>query len=147
VNVSPVDRIRELGGELFLAGDRLKYRIPTGNPEARHLIAEIRRDRTAIIAMLRDIESKAPSLDEVKNMLPPGVTLVSYCPKEAPFDVAPVSVVTNAGRFFRAYLTDLRWRLEHPGGHAAPPLPDILAKLAEAGLELQIGAANVANTQ
>ncbi len=68
MNVSPVDRIRELGGELFLAGDRLKYRIPAGNPEARHLIAEIRRDRTAIIAMLRDIESKAPSLDQVKNM-------------------------------------------------------------------------------
>jgi hypothetical protein len=55
--------------------------------------------------------------------------------------VAPISVVTNAGNFYRAYLRDLRWRVEHPDGRAAPPLPTILAKLADAGLELELSNA------
>ena len=50
-----------------------------------------------------------------------------------------MSVVANAGKFFRAYLGDLRWRVEHPEGYVAPPLADILSKLADAGLELRIG--------
>ncbi|MCJ7501477.1 MAG: hypothetical protein MUP80_00255 [Acidobacteriia bacterium] len=135
-SVSPLDRFWELGGELFLSGDRLRYRIPADDPEAHQLLAEIRRDREAVIEMMRDRESKPPSLDEVTAMLPPGVRILRYEPKAVPFAVAPVSVVTSAGKFYRAYLRDLRWRVEHPGGCAAPPLADILAKLADAGLDL-----------
>jgi hypothetical protein len=133
---SPIDRIRELGGELFLSGDRLKYRIPADDPEARHLLTEIRQNREAVIEMLRDAESRPPSLKEVQAMLPAGLRLLRYEPKPVPFAVAPVSVVTNGGRFFRRYLKDLAWRVAHPDGYAAPQLADILAKLADAGLEL-----------
>ncbi len=49
--------------------------------------------------MLRDIESKPPSLEEVRASLPPGVKLVRYEPKQSPIAVAPVSVVTNVGIF------------------------------------------------
>jgi hypothetical protein len=133
---SPIDRIRELGGELFLSGDKPRYRIPADNPKAHRLLAEIRQDREAVVTMLRDIESKAPSLEEVRAMLPSCVRVLRYEPKAAPFEVAPVSVVTNAGKFFRAYLKDLAWRMEHPDGRAAPPVADILAKLADAGLDL-----------
>ena len=136
--VSAIDRLRELGGELFLEGDRLTYRIPAGNVEARQLLEVLRRDRDAVAAMVRELQSLPPSLELVKASFPPGITLVSYQPKAAPFAVAPVSVVTNAGRFFHAYLRDLNWRLEHPDEYAAPPLPDILAKLAEGGLELAL---------
>jgi hypothetical protein len=86
--------------------------------------------------MLRGLESRPPSLDEVTAMLPPGARVVRYEPKAAPFEIAVFSVVTDAGTFFRQYLRDLVWRVQHPGGYAAPPLPDILAKLAEAGLTL-----------
>jgi hypothetical protein len=100
------------------------------------LVTKLRRDRDAALAFLKDQENKPPSLEEVKAALPRGVTLVSYQPKQSPFAVAPVSVVNNAGKFFRAYLRDLAWRLEHPDGYTAPPLADILSKLADAGLEL-----------
>jgi hypothetical protein len=123
---------------LFLAADKVRYRIPADDPEARRLLAEIRQDREAVIAMLRDAESRPPSLEEVTAILPASVRVLRYQPKPAPFAVAPVSVVTNAGKFFRAYLSDLGWRLEHPEGHAAPSLSDILAKLADAGLELAL---------
>ena len=135
---SPLDRLKEIGGELFLDGDGIRYRIPADNPEARQLLAEIRKDRDAILALLRDRENIAPSIEEVRTALPPGVRLVSYQPKEAPFAVAPVSVVTNAGIFYRAYLRDLKARLEKPEGYHCPPLADIMGKLGDAGLELQI---------
>jgi hypothetical protein len=135
---SPIDRLRELGGELRLEGDKIRYRIPA-TQEAREVITAIRRDRDAVIAMLRDSGSKPPTLEEVEAALPVGVRLVSYQPKEAPFAVVPVSVVTNAGIFYRTHLRDLRARLEKPDGYQCPSLADIMSKLADAGLELKIG--------
>jgi hypothetical protein len=76
-------------------------------------------------------------------MLPAGVRVLRYEPKAVPFSVGPVSIVTNAGKFFRAYLRGLHWRVEHPNGYAAPPLADILRKLEDAGLELRIDQPSV----
>jgi len=108
-------------------------------PEVAALVSELHARRDDAITILRDTGSRPPSVEEIQAALPSGVTLVSYQPRQTPFVVAPVSVVTNAGRFFRAYLRDLKWRLDHPDGYAAPPLTDILSKLADAGLELKIG--------
>jgi hypothetical protein len=135
-----VGRLRDIGGTLYLAGERLRYRIPTGHPEATQLLAQIRQNREAVVAALRDLESRPPSIEEVERMLPAGVWVTRYNPKTAPFAVAPVSIVVNAGKFFRAYLMDLRSRLAHPDSHSTSPLPDLLAKLAEAGLELRVEA-------
>lgn len=134
-----LDSVRELGGELVLDGNKLRYRLPDC-PEAREVLEQVRRDSAAIKALLRDRESLPPTLEEVKGSLPPGVNLVSYRPKQAPFAVAPVSVVTNAGKFFRAYLRDLAVRMAKPESYAAPPLADIVGKLADAGLELSLDA-------
>ena len=139
---SPIDRLRELGGELFLYGETVRYRIPADCQEARRIITELRRNRDALAAMLRDRESKPPSREEVEAALPAGVQVVSYQPKQPPFAVAPVSVVTDAGKFFRAYLRDLKVRLEKPEGYHCPPLMDILGKLSDAGLELKIESEN-----
>lgn len=65
--------------------------------------------------------------------------MIHPLPRHVPFAVAPVSIVTSAGKFFRAYLRDLGIRLAKPENYAAPPLADILGKLADAGLELAIG--------
>jgi hypothetical protein len=135
---NPIDRLRELGGEVFLDGGRLKYRIPD-TPEANEVIEEIRQNREAIREMLSEQASKPPSLEEVRAILPPGVKVASYAPKQTPFAVAPVSIVTTAGKFYRTYLKDLAWRLKHPQSYAAPPLADILAKLADAGLLVELG--------
>ncbi len=142
---SPIDRLRELGGELFLQGETIRYRIPADSEEAHEVIAELRRNRDALAAMLQDRENNPPSLAEVKAALPPGVRLVSYQPEQAPFAVAPISIVTNAGKFFRAYLRDLRWRMEHQDGYAAPPLADVLSKLSDAGLQLNLKLNEVNN--
>jgi hypothetical protein len=139
-DTSAMDRLRELGGKLFLDGERQRYRIPARNAEACRILEELRRNRDAVAEMLREQQSNPPTLDEVKAMLPPSVRLVSYRPKEVPFSVAPVSIVTNAGKFYRAYLADLARRIEKPDGYHCPPLADILGKLADAGLQLDIQA-------
>jgi hypothetical protein len=135
---SPIDRLRELGGSLWLEGETLRYRIPAGNPEAHEVLADLRRNREALRAMLQDQESMAPSVNEVTSTLPSGVRLVSYQPKRAPFAVATVSIVTNAGKFYRTYLSDLARLLAQPRTGSCPPLADILGKLADAGQDLKV---------
>jgi len=134
-----IDRLTELGCAVRVEGERLKVRGPN-LPEVAGLVSELRTQRDEALAILKEAGGNAPSLAEVKAALPHRVRLVSYNPKETPFAVAPVSVVTNAGRFFRAYLSDLRARLENPEGYYCPPLTEILAKLADAGLELALRA-------
>jgi len=72
--------------------------------------------------------------------LPRGVRLVRYSPKKPPVAVAPIAIVTDVDRFIHSYLRDLQFRLEHPKAHACAPLYEILAKLAEVGVELEIDA-------
>jgi hypothetical protein len=135
--IDVLDRLSSFGCQVPLEGDKLKVRGPD-RPEVEVLVSELRREREAAIAFLRDRESKPLSLEEVKAVFPPGVRLVNYEPKQPPFAVAPVSIVTNAGKFYRAYLKDLALRLAKPKGYHCPPLADILSKLADAGLELEI---------
>jgi len=134
--IDVLDRLSSFGCQVRVEGDKLKVRGPD-RPEVEELVSQLRREREAAIAFLRDREGKLPSLEEVKAVLPPGIKVVSYQPKKAPFAVRPVSLVTNSGLFYRAYLRDLAVRLEKPKSHACPPLADILAKLADAGLELR----------
>src|SRR6516225_2106897 len=70
--------------------------------------------------------------------LPAGVQLVRYAPKVPPVAVAPISIVTDVDKFLRAYISDLGHRLQHPETHGCAPLPEILAKLGEVGLELAL---------
>ncbi len=133
MTASPVDRIRELGGELFLVGDRLKYRIPAGNLEARQLIAKIRRDRAAVIAMLRDHESKPPSLEEVKAALPAGVRLFSWNLKDPPVAIETCAVVTDPALFARSTLEQLRVALENPKRWVGWSVPQLIDRLAQVG--------------
>jgi len=70
--------------------------------------------------------------------LPLGVRLIRYRPKSPPVAVQPCSIVTDVDKFIRAYLCDLKFRLEHPDAYACASLREILAKLAEVGLELAL---------
>jgi hypothetical protein len=85
------------------------------------LVSELRAHRDDALAILRESESLPPSLAEVEAALLEGVRLVAYNPKPVPFAVAPVSIVTDAGKFYRAYLRDLKVRFGKPGATTARP--------------------------
>jgi hypothetical protein len=132
-----IDRLAACGCIVRTEGEKLKVRGPN-LPEVAALVSELHARRDEALALLRDRESTPPGLEEVQGMLPAEVKLVSYKPKQAPFAVAPASVVTNAGKFYRSYLADLARGLAKPEGYHCPPLTDILSKLADAGLELKV---------
>jgi hypothetical protein len=153
-----IEQLAEIGATVRVDGDQVAVHFP--EERRRHveqLGPEIQRLKPELLKALsdagsdtlpdgfesrwdgeRELKSKPPSLEEMRASRLPGVKLVSYHPKPVPFPVAPVSIVTDAGKFYRAYLKDLAWRIEHREGHADPPLSDILAKLAEAGLQLTV---------
>jgi hypothetical protein len=140
-----IETLESLGCTIQLEGERLKVRGPEV-PEVAALVSELRAQREEALRLVRERGSAPPTEDEVKRLLPLGVRVVRYAPKTPPVAVAPVSVVTNVGKFIRACLGDLESRLENPDQYSAPPLPEILSKLADVGLELKIeDAAGVPN--
>ena len=135
---SAIDRMAEVGGRLWADGDKVQYLIPSGCPDKDWILSELKRDKPAILAFLKAQADVAPLISEIKASLPPGVYVLSYEPKTAPFLVQPASVVTNAGVFFRAYLRDLRARVENTRSRVGPSLETCLAKLSDAGLLLEL---------
>jgi len=137
-----IDRVDEVGGSLQLEGKHVALTLPQNCPPDTEaaIVETVRANRDAVSAKLSGMGSKAPTVEEVRASLPPGAKLVSYEPKQAPFAVAPVSLVNDAGKFYRAYLADLSRRLAKPEGYHCPPLADILSKLADAGVELRVDA-------
>jgi hypothetical protein len=119
-----MERVVKVGGSLKLEGKRVALTLPQDCPPDTEaaIVETIRANRDAVSAILGDTASEAPSVPEVRASLPPGVKLVRYEPKQAPFAVAPVSVVTNSGKFYRSYLADLSRRLARPECHHCPPL-------------------------
>ena len=48
-----VSRLEQAGGRLVLEGDRVKYAVPTGDPVAQGLLAELRKRREEVAELLR----------------------------------------------------------------------------------------------
>ena len=48
-----VSRLEQTGGRLELDGGRIRYSIPSGNPTARDLVAELRKRREEVAELLR----------------------------------------------------------------------------------------------
>lgn len=129
-----------LGGEFTVDGTRILVEYP---PERREVITTtlemLRAHRDEVATAVRERANGRPAPSDCPG-LPPGVRLVRYAPKAPPVVVQPWSIVTDVGKFIHAYLRDLQFRLEHPRGQVCAPLSDILAKLAEVGVELEIDA-------
>ena len=64
-----------------LDGERLKVRGPN-LPEVTALVSGLRARHEEAVPLVREFGSVPPTLEEVRSMLPKGVTLVSY-PAEA----------------------------------------------------------------
>jgi hypothetical protein len=126
------------GGEFGFDGNQINVQYPPERREALALILEtLRANREAVAALVCE-RFRGVAAPARCPPLPPGVRLVNYTPKKPPVAVAPISIVTDVDKFIQAYLMDLGHRLQYPETHACASLPEILAKLAEVGLELAL---------
>jgi hypothetical protein len=143
--IEMITKVEACGGRLWLDEDHIKYSAPKSVlPEIRPFLHELRAHRDELAAVLRERPS-AEGVSAPPNCppLPQNVRLIRYAPKKPPVAVQPRSIVTDVDKFICAYLRDLRFRLEHPEAYACAPLPEILAKLAEVGLELALETPDV----
>jgi hypothetical protein len=139
VNVGEaLDRVEAMGGTITLNGDKVSLTLPNG-PESESVAEVIRQDRDAVAAMLRERAAKPPTLAEVEAALPGGAAIARYEPKkEWPLMVRECAIVTDINSFIRAYLRDLKERLENPESKIGPSAKTCLEKLHDVGLELRI---------
>jgi len=154
-----MERLTRIGASVSAEGDQVAVRFSEEHRrQVEGLGPEIRRLKPELLKKLNDASSDTlfdgletrldGERDDVRRVrapaecppLPAGVKLVRYCPKAPPVAVQPCSIVTDVDKFIRSYLRDLGFRLEHPKAYACAPLPEILAKLAEVGVELEIDA-------
>ena len=55
--VQIVSRLEEIGGTLVLDGDRIHYKIPSGDTEVQRLLAQLRRQRERVRTLLLQREA------------------------------------------------------------------------------------------
>jgi len=128
-----------MGGRLYFSGDELRVRYPPEiGGKVKPYLENLRLYGEEVARVLRERSSGIPAPD-LCPPLPDGVRLVRYTPKAPLVAIQPCSIVTDVEKFIRAYLRDMDCRLSHPENYTCESLPMILAKLAEVGLELEVG--------
>lgn len=135
-----MQQVERLGGAFVVRGDEIAVEYPEEKAsEVESILPKLSAEKDTVRSLLYKRPPGIPAPAECP-LLPPGVRLKKYAPKSPPVLVQPWSVVTDVDKFIAACLRDLDWRLKHPKGYARAPLPEILSKLAEVGLELELDA-------
>ena len=74
-----VSRLERTGGRLELDGDRIRYFIPSGNPTAQDLLAELRNRREEVAELLRcRVDLSAASQDAERRFAAPHARLFPF---------------------------------------------------------------------
>jgi hypothetical protein len=116
-----LDTVSASGGLLWLEGDKVRARLPES---LRPLVSAIRARKPEIIELLAQ-----------RPVMPEGIRLVSYRPKEPPVKLSPCETVTNVERFVQATLRQLEAKLCGASGwnYGWRSLPELLDRLAAVG--------------
>lgn len=125
-----VSRLEEVGGVLELAGGRIRYRVPSGNPEIQCFLNELRKRRSEVMAFLRSRESTP--------QMPPGVRLISWNLKKPPVAIEYHAVIVDSAKFAGATLGELRQRILNPKRKYGWTVPQLIDRLAQVGVTVTL---------
>jgi hypothetical protein len=134
-----VSRLEENGGSLRLEGDRIRYSVPSGSREALNLLAELRKHRDAVRALLLERAARqggnlSPQTPDVDLTMPPGVSLVTWNLKEPPVAIDTCSVVIDPVLFARSTLEQFGVALAQPKRWVGWSVPQLIDRLAQVGV-------------
>jgi hypothetical protein len=121
-------RLEVAGGMLTLDGERIRYSIPSGDTEARGLLAELRERKPEVTDLLR-----------ARAATPPGVRIIGWNLKEPPIAIEYHAVVTDPAKFARATLGELRQRLTNPKRKYGWTVPQLIDRLGQVGVKVALG--------
>jgi len=120
--------IEGAGGELWVAGESLGYRLPES---AASLVEELRASKWELLELLRQ-----------RPAMPPGVRLVRWEPLAAPVPLNRWLTVLDTGRFIASTLRQLSARLSGDDfGAGNWSLSELLESLERVGVIVAIAEA------
>jgi hypothetical protein len=123
-----LEAVQSAGGSLVVRGERIGYVLPDS---ATWLIREIVNHKKALIELLNK-ENSAP-------VMPAGVRLVRWAPKEPPIAIVRIGIVTDVHKFITATLLQLEARLEGKKFLAGNwSLTELVDRLDQVGVELEM---------
>ena len=138
-----LSRLEENGGSLRLEGDRIRYSVPSVSKEALDLLAELRKHRDAVRALLieraaRQDGNPSSQTSHVVLAMPAGVRLVHWDLKEPPVAIDTCSVVTDPALFAHSTLEQLRAALAEPKRWVGWSVPQLIDRLAQVGVTVTL---------
>jgi hypothetical protein len=121
--------VEKAGGALEVKGDQIKYTIPKRDI---WLVRELKQNREELIELLTG--------RRIPPLMPPGVRLVKWEPKDPPIAIVRLGVVTEVHKFIGATLRELRARLEGKNFLAGNwSLRELVDRLEQVGVQVQVG--------
>ncbi|MHB2006835.1 MAG: hypothetical protein ACYCOX_02175 [Acidobacteriaceae bacterium] len=123
--VEIVEAITSRGGQLWLDGQLLRYRLPaTMGP----MVDTLRTHKPEIVELL-----------EQRPVMPLGVRLLSYQPKEPPVKLSQCETVVDTGKFIQSTLRQVDARLHGKKWLAGNlPLSGLVERLAAVGCVIEL---------
>ena len=122
-----VQAIEAVGGRLTVMNERIFYTVPQN---AVGLLDALRSNREAVLDHLRD-KSSIP-------LMPQGVRLVNWAPREPPLVLVKCSVVNDVVGFIRRSLQELGVALSGDHVAAAHSVRELADVLEQAGVRVEI---------
>jgi len=123
-----LEAVRSAGGSLILCQGRIRYELPDS---AGWLVAELKKNREALIELLSESESR--------RAMPPGVRLLKWKPKSPPIAIVRMGIVSDVDRFIASTLRQLHARLEGKGFLAGNWSPrELVERLEQVGIAVEI---------
>jgi len=123
-----LEAVQNVGGSLTLTGERIRYALPDS---ALWLVTELKQHREELIGLLKD-EGTPP-------LMPPGVRLLRWEPKNPPIAIVHMGIVGNVHKFISATLLQLQARLEGKDFLAGNwSLRELIERLEQVGVAVEI---------
>jgi hypothetical protein len=117
--------IESAGGALWVTGESLGYRIPESESS---LVDEIRTCKWELVELLAQ-----------RPVMPAGIRLISWSPKDAPVRLSECETVTATEKFIRSTLQQLEAQLSGKGWLAGGwGLSGLLARLEACGCRVAL---------
>lgn len=136
-----VSKVESAGVAFRLDGDRVRVWYPDNDR---------RQELAAQIAFLREQRAEVAAYLKARSAIPPmpeGVRLIRWEPKSAPVAIDVCSVVVDVPKFIEGELRALDSRMNKPWAiHGGFTVPQMLDRLAQAGLEVELEPKGEAST-
>lgn len=119
------------------------FRLDGEKVRVRYCNEEQRKELAGKVAFLRDHRAEVTAFLKIRGtipMMPPGVRLIHWNLKKSPVAIESCAVVTDTALFARTTLEQLRVALTQPKRWVGWSVPQLVDRLAQVGVFVELEA-------